>query len=61
MGEGNENLVYSSPWDLQNCFHAVKFYDMEPLALLPTLEEVVLRIFIALIVLGRLIMRIVQF
>jgi hypothetical protein len=49
MDEGNENLVYSSPWDLKRVLlQAVKSYDMGPPALLPIRKESVLRIFIAL-------------
>jgi hypothetical protein len=45
MEEGNENLVYPSPWDLGDLLHAVKSYDMGPPALLPIRKEGVLRIF----------------
>jgi hypothetical protein len=49
MGEGNEDLVYSSLWDFNSSFsHAIKSYDMGPPALLPTRNEGMLRIFIAL-------------
>jgi hypothetical protein len=48
MGEGNENLVYSSPWEFKVLLHAVKSYDMGPPALLPIRKEGMLRIFIAL-------------
>jgi hypothetical protein len=48
VDEGNQNLVYPSPWDSRHLLHAVKSYDMGPPALLPNREEDVLRIFIAL-------------
>jgi hypothetical protein len=48
MGKGNENLVWSSPWDLKIILHAVKSYDMNLPALLPIREEGVLRIVTAL-------------
>jgi hypothetical protein len=46
MGEGNDNLVCPSPWDLKSSLHAVKSYDLP--ALLSIQEEDVLRIFITL-------------
>jgi hypothetical protein len=48
MGEGNDNLVYSSSWDFKRFLHAVKYYDMGPRDLLPIRKEGVLRIVIAL-------------
>jgi hypothetical protein len=48
MGEGNENLVYASPWNFKSCLHVVKSYDMGTPALLPIRKEGVLRVFIAL-------------
>jgi hypothetical protein len=45
MGEGNENLVYRSPWDFKS---SVKSYVMGFPALLPIRKKGVLRIFIAL-------------
>jgi hypothetical protein len=34
MGEGKENLIYSSPWTSRVLLHAVKSYEMGPPALL---------------------------
>jgi hypothetical protein len=49
MGEGNENLVYSSPWDFKgSLLHAIKSYDMGHPTLLLIRKVGVLRIFIAL-------------
>jgi hypothetical protein len=49
MGEGNENIVYPSPWDFKEFFlHVVKSYDMGPFGFIPIREEGVLQIFIAL-------------
>jgi hypothetical protein len=48
VGEGNENLVHSSPWDFKSSLHAVKYYDMGPSGFTSHPKEGVLRIFIAL-------------
>jgi hypothetical protein len=48
MGEGNENLVYSSPWDLKSILHAIKSYAMGHPALLSIRKKSVLRILIAI-------------
>jgi hypothetical protein len=40
VGEGNENLVYLSLWDVGYLLHAMKSYDMGPLALLPIRRKV---------------------
>jgi hypothetical protein len=49
MDEGNENLVYPSPWGFKRLYlHAVKSYDMGPSGVTSHPKEGVLRIFIAL-------------
>jgi hypothetical protein len=48
IGEGNENLVYSSLGTSRVLLHVVKSYDMGPPALFPIRAEGMLRIFIAL-------------
>jgi hypothetical protein len=48
MGEGNENLIYPSPWNLRVLLHAVKSYDMGPSRFTSHPKEGVLRIVIAL-------------
>jgi hypothetical protein len=49
MGEGNENFVYSYPWDFKSFLTCRKILTTcDLLALLPIQEEGVLRIFIAL-------------
>jgi hypothetical protein len=35
VDDGNESLVYLSPWDLRDILNAVKSYDLWPPALLP--------------------------
>jgi hypothetical protein len=48
MGEGNENLVYPSPWDFKEfCNMQYNFTTWDLPALLPIREEGVLRIFVA--------------
>jgi hypothetical protein len=48
MGEGNENLIYTFPWDFIDLQHAIKSYDMGPSRFTSRRREGVLRNFIAL-------------
>jgi hypothetical protein len=48
MDEGNENLVYLSPWDFKRFLCAVKSYDMGPSRFTSHAKEGVLRIFVVL-------------
>jgi hypothetical protein len=48
VGEGNENLLYPSPWNFKSYLYAVKYCDMVHPALFSIQKEGVLRIFIAL-------------